>query len=87
MQQLLVSPNIPYHQDFELLLVQPVDYKIKNSWIKINILEFYLPIVYQSIVLATIYEIKRVIINQILISHHVTLADHISMFNNKDQLL
>lgn len=31
MQQLLVSPNTPYHQDFELPLAQPVYNKIKNN--------------------------------------------------------
>lgn len=30
-QQLLVSPNTLYHQDFELPPVQPVDFKIKKE--------------------------------------------------------
>lgn len=57
MQQLLVSPNTPYHQDFEQLLVQPVDYNIRNrttvgqkqySWILTSLLTNYVSIEIRS---------------------------------------
>lgn len=96
MQQLLVSPNTPYHQDFEQLLVQPVDYNIRNrttvdqkqySWILTSLLTNYVSIEIRSkelIVFTTIYEKRAIFNHDFDFRFHATLGDHTSILYYKD---